>query len=438
MVDNLFRRILEGRTPKKEESRKPETAPTPDDKSNIVEKALSVPVSRRSILGGAATTAGAIAGSTGIIGIPQPPIMREAASAFLKDLTPMTRGLLGNLETYRTFVSHEPHSYINAPDVTHIPTEQVFTDTIPLDSVGNLDGDAFKSAVYFIGNLDETLRRLSGYKLDDLLNEGAMRDALEMSGEIHGVNQEGGLEKMMDQTKELVEYLRKISGLESNQPLSAFRDVLRKKLVSATKRMLAHPEMLPPLNSNERSALFGDFFQVFSQASGYSEVDPALRKFVEEEYFREVELYRQRDQKRRTDWEKEYKESGKRGDVEERKRLNEELIDRESISCVVRSVYHEPRDQKDARAFLIIPQDNKSPELTRMHIQHLRQQLTYEGLLDSFDPADTKVEVLGNRVRVSTMDKRFQEYLSSFTEGNDTLSIPNRLQRVIPPEKEES
>ena len=203
-------------------------------------------------------------------------------------------------------------------------------------------------------------------------------------------------------------------------------------------KMVAHSPNLPLPDSPDRLRIFEALKEELKR------VDPRRSDSELAEYIDKVNNEERAFENARTQAQIGRRNSLKQADVrtleEKRQKQNIELSERENIQCSVMTSVRESRDPADARVFLVTPLfigPNQQMNLTRMHVQHLRQLLTQDEILDDYNPATTQIEEVGNSIRVTTTDKKFQEYLMSFVGGHEVLGIPNRLQVIIPPENKE-
>ena len=411
-MDNLWKRILTGKKgAEKPASDKPES-PSRSDPPKAVERVLDVPLSRRRVLGGAATTVGHMASTAAM---PQSPlIIKEGVSELASRLAPgvgeiwqLSNRLLGvegsflgiSKEMEAVFSSGLP---LNAEGKIDIKTLDAITSsckTVPLDSIHNVSFDL---------------------TLQDFKNPEVLAQALRVSGPQNWQNDPTQAAAAAKRICEGIGRLQEVLRVPDTGTLRDLRYSLENKIIGVVGNIVDHFELLPPQGTDARIKALRDLKRINNKMDYPLHFDDTGEKIQnalhQEGVFSDSE---------------DFPEDGSLDQQTER--ANETISERDSIECSVQGAMTESRDDKGARVFLINPEVyGVSRNLTRMHIQHLRQFLTQEKILDNFDPATTKVEILGDTVRVSTTDQKFQQYLASFVGDYDkVLEIPDRLQVVL-------
>ena len=458
---DLFGRILRGRTEPKNKEKEASETPVQPPAANTVERALNVPLSRRNVLGGAATSA---AHAAHMATMPQAPVViQQGVSETAAFLGPRMGSILGLTKSIMELskprddskwdYAAEKRLEITAPSIT-----EVFAKGVPINSTGEPDLWTLRQITNIVYHL-ENAGLPQGLKLRDLKNQETIAEALRVSGAIG--EEDNTPEDVIsgERTRQAIDILQRVTGMGEESTVEDLHKTLRTKTNEMAAKIFNDKSWLQSLNPEKRrekleslrntlstSHRTREESELWSQISQRSEEE---RSLAHQQFMQQLEEEQTSGDKRAVqDGDSETKKQGS-GAEQEKSDTNSNLEERDWIECSVERTIRESRDPKDAMVFLISPTDYarhhqlqpEFPGLNRMHIQHLRQSLTQndEKTLDNFDPATTQVETLGNDViRVSTSDKKFQGYLSSFAGSADTLSIPNRLQMVIPPEKEEN
>lgn len=477
MAESLFKRILRGSTgPKNDpkEDEKSDTPAPPEKKAALVENALKVGLTRRGVLGGAATSAASIASNQTIS---QAPVIiqqgiKEAAALLAPRIHPGGFHFVSYVQDFNT--SHEykerkfgsyssKDEYVGTGEFS--PTiEDTFSKGAPLTNKGNWAHQQFFQISWLSRlNLPQAL------KLGDLKNSEILSEAYRLAGV--ELPKEGNVAKNV---QDALGVLQRVTGVSDEQTVGDLEKVYGSRIVDIAKKVLDDPKFFPAktlgqMSSDER-VRHETALRYLEDTIKHSrlQVDPSLSERIQGERKVYREFHDERDKQREAEKQAEKAGKDKAGEERrlaenrqiekeeaarkrEREEFNDKIKGRESIESRVQLAVRESRDDPNARVFIITPRRYEGigdfHGLTRMHIQHLRQQLTVgargKGLknptLDSFDPATTKVEEIGNTVRVSTTDAKFQKYLKLFADDSyKRLEIPNRLQMVVPPEKEES
>ena len=479
MAENLFRRILRGRTEPENKDKRPEKKEIPaqvGEKPGLVEKALNVPLSRRKVLGGAATTAGHIASSTAM---PQSPMViqqgvKEAAAILAPHVS--REGFEFVRQISRLNKSFEYTDAISPFDENAKKTgefsptlENTFARGAPLTSAGDWAHQQFFE-MSWLGNLHVP----ESLTLKDLKDPTLIAEAYRLAGEKFPEDP-----AFMGKLKDALGVLQHITNISDDKTVGDLQGTYRSKIAGIIKAALDDPKVFPslpavitdgPSEEGEKRGVALRYFEEALKWSGGKKKYPELVERIETELARNRVFYNERkrlheasEARSKKFWENQGEQEKKKRDElqqyleresanrerRERERFNQDISKRKPIQCSVTAEDWGAHDKVGAKVFYITPDEytgaGEFHGLLRMHIQHLMQTLSHpkgrkKAVLDDFDAAKTQVEPRSDgSVRVSTTDQKFQKYLKSFV-GNryKPLLVPNRLQMVIPPEKEES
>ena len=331
--------------------------------------------------------------------------------------------------------------------------DRAYLRGVPIARDGKIDIGVVQNshgALVALKWLGKNLREV--IKLGDLKNPHIVDEAYKLQhGPLAGVP-EGGFTAGA-KARRAIEILQRITGLSDEASLEDLRAAFRNRTNKMIGKIVDNPQLFPePHNRFE-------FFRTLKQLAEYMHVEesePGLMHRIASEEEKHMEIMRKIwDEESRTRWQTSARETQQKvGDAavepsasgeKKQVRFDTEITQEGSVKCDVEETERKARDGDAARVFLIKPKTHASKdtasELTRMHIQHLRQLLTsgVEKVLDNFDPAGTKTESESEYIRVSTTDKKFQDYLASFVGSRKPLLVPNILETIVPEvEKQET
>lgn len=374
------------------------TAVVRQTEPDVVDKVLGTPVSRRSLMGG--TAMAAVRGPK-VISEAAPIIVKQGIAEAAARLAP---GIGWAMKTFGMIV---PKQIAASPGrARRASIEEILKDPVPLDAMGRVD----KDALWRIAELLGIQSMPPGVRLKELTDPEILGEAYRVQTPRPGRKADEFSDSHASLAREAVQILKRVTNVGENATVGDVQKVIREKVVQVAKNILSRPDRDDVLQEVEAI--------LSNQATWQTEEGAELLKQVKT-------LREQRNAAiERTHAEKRHKQ---------KEQSNEEIEKRSALLCTVERTGREDRDAEGARVFILHPKKGSgalAPELTRMHIQHLRQFLSREGVLDNFEPGTVQVESVGDSLRLSTTDAKFAEYLSSFIEkaGDEALKIPNRLQ----------
>ncbi len=477
--DSLFRRVLRGSTAskQKEEPRKENVPAEPVPEIGLPEKILSTPLNRRRVLGGAATSVGHMASSAAL---PQAPLVIQQAPLVIQngisEQTVRLSHLLEELHTLESITDLNATSKIKytntnrkleSKQIPQTPIEDLLRSGLPLNEetetgvdIGQVldQMDEFVRVAQITDLLDaeEAALPVSALKNVDMLVEAErIRNNYDFSVD----HDKEFAQKRANDMIQSISLLQKIADVPDDCTLLGLQETLERKIIVAVERIVDTTAAFPPYGTYQLETAYERLGRILERVGGDLEpisqrIESLLVDTRTARYKREGEEHDARNSEARQLFAEEDKRKIEAVKLK-RERVNIDMSERPAIKCTVRKIAREERDAANAKVFLMVPKEaeNESPGwsshsspvplyefqgLTRMHIQHLRQQLTQSGAIDSFDPATTRVEILGTMARVSTTDEQFQQYLESASQKKDALlEVPDRLQVTLPPDKQQ-
>ncbi|MDO8514568.1 MAG: hypothetical protein Q7S50_03430 [bacterium] len=286
---------------------------------------------------------------------------------------------------------------------------------IPLDSSGKVD----------LGILSELHHALS-------FADGHLKDPWDLLLDSNNFAQAAriaGIKETNEEIIQAIDILKQIAGAPASSSLLDTSKILSNHIAILLENILDHPEIIPGRPERDESggeSTICDFYNHISNMSIHLlDADPNRAKSIRERanYYFEAAYPEMKNRERQSN------KDTVASRLEPPKRdLSAEGIDaRPFLLCSVDFAERSPDSNARGKTFLISIHGDTGG-LTRMHVQHLRQLLTHQSILDNFDEKNTVVDVVGRNVRVTSSDDEFSEYLTRYARSGSRLYVPNRLQ----------
>jgi|SRR3989344_1687808 len=422
---DLFGRILRGRTEPKKQEEKSET-PIPPPVANPVEQVLNVKLSRRNVLGGAATSA---ARAAHMATMPQAPVVitREVVrSEIIKEGVSEKSALLAPFAKLNIMMSQAGARTDDDSDGFVHRLEQILTEK-SLDFFSNPQAELNPAKIVETSAMLEGFTNQLGF-LNPSLTIGNLLDTETVS---KAFTLAGSNEANPGKPEELYQ-LGKVYKIATNlgdaSTLKEVAKTLYERQTILAERALAQLDSFPRAQ---------DKWNVLKQLQTalYPYEDDVVQRPSTEKSRQVLGKIKDALEKNYDPYQAEVKQEKEKSEDAMAQHMNSSLESRGEIYCDVSFV---SSAGKKGQSFRIKPASvirGVTQGLSRMHLEHYRQLLYAKAKrLDEYIAAEPIIEEsIGepeDGIVVSTSDGLLIEHLENAAKNNTKIQIPNRLQAI--------